>query len=115
MRLSTPFKIEAYGTLVEKAPPGYPRLATFLNTDKHFALFRRYGYLRTRVLLSLQDELAELEEKLDDLDTNDSKQFNLASRRSDINQTRKLLMKRVHEKLAVYGLQAELAQVRAMC
>ncbi|KAF4629312.1 hypothetical protein G7Y89_g8839 [Cudoniella acicularis] len=39
---------------LEEFPPGYPRLASFINSDDDFAIFRRFGTLRTPKLL-LQD------------------------------------------------------------
>lgn len=47
---------------------GYPRLAAFLDSDENFMVYRRFGYLQSRLLLEKQDELRLLEEKLDILD-----------------------------------------------
>jgi hypothetical protein len=51
-----------------KCPNGYPRLAAILDSDQNFLLYRQFGYLQSRLLLYKQDELSELESKLDDLD-----------------------------------------------
>ena len=44
---------------------GYGKLAAFADCDPNFLLARRFGWLRNYTLLSLQDELAELEQKLE--------------------------------------------------
>jgi hypothetical protein len=50
---------------------GYPNLATFADSDESFGLYRRHGYLQSRILLEKQDQLRCLELELDDLDRND--------------------------------------------
>jgi hypothetical protein len=56
---------------VEKINLGYPKLAAFLDSDENFMLYRRFGYLQSRLLLEKQDELRVLEEKLDKMDEHD--------------------------------------------
>lgn len=56
---------------VEQCPEGYPRLAAFIDSDENFMLYRRFGFLQTRLLLNKQDELRELEKDLDRLDKYD--------------------------------------------
>jgi len=58
--------------LVEECPTGYPRLAAFLDSDENFMLYRRFGYLQSRILLYKQDELRGLERQLDNLDKLDA-------------------------------------------
>jgi hypothetical protein len=43
-------------------------LATFLDSDEQFMMFRRFGFVQTRLLLEKQEELRKLEAKLDRLD-----------------------------------------------
>jgi hypothetical protein len=43
---------------------GYPNLAAFLDSDEGFAVYRRFGYLQSRILLRKQEELRVLEESL---------------------------------------------------
>lgn len=50
---------------------GYPNLAAFTSSDEDFAIYRRFGYLQARLLLDKQDQLRELEERLDHYDTRD--------------------------------------------
>lgn len=47
---------------------GYPNLATFHSSSEEFAIYRRFGYLSSRLLLDRQDHLRNLEEKLDKYD-----------------------------------------------
>jgi predicted phage tail protein len=49
---------------VNDCPKGYPNLAAFLDSDDGFAIYRRFGYLQSRLLLNRQDELRALEVKL---------------------------------------------------
>jgi hypothetical protein len=49
---------------VNDHPKGYPNLAAFLDSDEGFAVYRRFGYLQSRILLYKQEELRILEEKL---------------------------------------------------
>ena len=59
------------------APLGYPELATFLDSDENFMVYRRFGLLHARLLLRKQDELRVLEERLDDMDQEESIGMNL--------------------------------------
>ncbi|KAI9685826.1 MAG: hypothetical protein M1822_004104 [Bathelium mastoideum] len=53
---------------VGSCPKGYPNLATFLDSDENFMVYRRFGYLQSRLLLEKQDELHKLEKKLDSME-----------------------------------------------
>ncbi|KAF2257626.1 hypothetical protein CC78DRAFT_600228 [Lojkania enalia] len=53
---------------IDDHPSGYPQLAAFLNSDENFLICRKYGLLHSRVLLYRQDELRELEQKLQKMD-----------------------------------------------
>ncbi|KAF2812454.1 uncharacterized protein BDZ99DRAFT_383497 [Mytilinidion resinicola] len=94
--------------IVEDFQQGYPRLAAFINSDRDFVVFRRFGQLHVRFLLDMQDELAELEQQLHELDQQDTFSFNLNSRRQDKNAARKVLLEEMGNKLYVYdkGLEA---------
>lgn len=74
-----------------------------MNSDSSLTLFRKFGYLRARILLAKQDELAEMEEQLESLDVNEAKMFNLTTRRRDSNQKRQELLLQITEKLESYG------------
>jgi hypothetical protein len=51
---------------------GYLYLASFLDSNQGFMLYRRFGYLHLRLLLQKQDKLREMEEALDNLDQEQS-------------------------------------------
>ena len=96
---------------VDDHPKGYPQLSAFINSDENFLIARKYGYLRSRLLLYRQDELSVLEKKLIALDADDEvkRPKALESRKWD-EQTdkdevysRKALMGRIDEKLKEYG------------
>ena len=56
---------------VEDSPKGFPIVASYLDSDDSFMVYRRFGFLHARLLLNKQDELRELEEDLRDLDGDD--------------------------------------------
>ncbi|USP80435.1 uncharacterized protein yc1106_07709 [Curvularia clavata] len=87
---------------VEDRRNGYPRLAAFINSDLDFVVFRRFGHLHVRYLLFLQDEIAEMEQKLHTLDMIEPCSFNLNTRRHDGNQERCRILKTLGEKLFDY-------------
>lgn len=47
---------------------GYGKVAAFEDSDPAFLIYRKFGWLHNRILLHLQDELADLEDQLEDLD-----------------------------------------------
>jgi hypothetical protein len=49
-------------------PKGYPNVAAFLNSDEGFSIYRRFGYLQSRLLLSKQDDLRCSEQKLQEME-----------------------------------------------
>jgi hypothetical protein len=57
--------------IAEQYPSGYPRVAATLNCDTDGRFCRRFGYLRTRALLSLQRDLTDMEDKLQEMDEKD--------------------------------------------
>ena len=62
----------ANAVTVDEFPDGYPNLAAFQSSDEYFAVYRRFGYLQSRLLLDKQDQLRILENELDTLDAKDS-------------------------------------------
>ena len=94
---------------VDKHEVGYGKVASFQHVDSSLLIYRKFGLLRTRALLYLQDELKYLEEELKASDTsefNDGNSRRLFSRRLDFskgsNSYRKELIPKIHEKLAAY-------------
>lgn len=96
---------------VDDHPCGYPQLAAFVNSDENFLIARKYGFLRSRVLLYRQDELSVLERDLIKLDAYDKKEreFALMSRKRDEETdkhpvySRKVLIQKIDDKLKEYG------------
>ncbi|KAL9118280.1 MAG: hypothetical protein Q9187_005178, partial [Circinaria calcarea] len=92
---------------LDEYPPGYGKLAAIEDCDPNFLIYRKFGWLHNRVLLHHQDELAEYEEQLEDLDSFDRQHDprNLISRRRDDaveGSRRKELLSEVEKKLAAY-------------
>lgn len=50
------------------SPTGYPSVATFLDSDENFGVYRRFGFVQARLLLEKQDDMRKLELKLDRYD-----------------------------------------------
>jgi hypothetical protein len=46
---------------VQSCPRGYPALAAFFDSDESFMVYRRFGYIQSRLLLEKQDEMRALE------------------------------------------------------
>jgi hypothetical protein len=98
---------------VEDFPPGYPRVAAFIDSDIDTVLFRRFGTLHARALLYKEVELTDLESRLDQLDREDRKnnnrwrtQWSLHHNNGNGNEARKNLMNEVNGKLLQYGTRA---------
>lgn len=111
--------------LVESCAKGYPQAAAFLSSDRNFSLYRGYGFLRARLLLAHQQELAWLEEELDELDEDHArdpeKEIRLRSYNADVTaqaaeaaeseqgtenkqRSRQEILGEIKSKLAAYGL-----------
>ncbi|KAL8909257.1 MAG: hypothetical protein Q9171_005113 [Xanthocarpia ochracea] len=91
---------------------GYPKVAAFENADPSFLIYRKFGWLHNRLLLYLQDELAELEFKLDQLDKatfSDDEDIKLSSRRDDWAgpSKRRDLVRQIAQKLEEYDMVAQ--------
>jgi hypothetical protein len=94
--------------VVESFPRGYPSLSAFLASDRDFAMFRSFSRLHTRVLLRRQDELVQLEQRLDQLDRRESETdpyFLTTNRRyNSATAERQALLSEVEAKLQGYGI-----------
>ena len=101
--------------IVEDFPVGYPKVAAFQDSDENFMIYRRFGFLFSRVLLYKQDELRELEENLNDMDERDAEDPDdrvkkcLKSRDLDDSrtipsgwETRRQLLQKIEKKLDEY-------------
>ena len=94
---------------VDKHEVGYGKVASFQDVDPSLSIYRKFGLLRKRALLYLQDELKYLEEELKVADTSeftDGDPRRLFSRRIDFSRKstspRKELIPKINEKLAAY-------------
>lgn len=89
---------------MEGFPGGYPRLAAFTDSHDNFMLYRRFGYLSSRVLLDKQDELRELEDKLEELDVSDTWDFPDKLQKRDLQgEERQRLLTQIQTKFVDYG------------
>lgn len=94
---------------------GYPRQAAFADSDDSFMIYRRFGYIHSRLLLNKQDELRELEANLHDMDLVDAsseegalclKSRELDEERNDIQGlgSRKALLEKIEQITLQYGM-----------
>ena len=68
-------------------------------------LYRRFGYLSSRLLLEKQDELRALEEQLDELDDHDTdNNYDRLFKRELQGEDRKTLLGRIESKYLEYGV-----------
>jgi len=85
---------------------GYRSFSRFLASDNDFLIFRRFGVVHVRVLLSLQDEMVQLESQLEDCDMDaiaqDAQEVHNGSFREDDTERKKVL-KSLLDKLLQYG------------
>lgn len=89
---------------VEDYKSGYPRFTALLSEHAPFFLCRRFNRLRARVLLVKQERLSILEEKLDQVDKNETSLLYLGKSRSDANENRLSILKEIESSLADYGM-----------
>lgn len=87
----------------EDQPAGYPRLSAHIAADDTHQIYRRFSTLRTRILLSKQDSLSVLENKLDKIDRAEKCKVFLENRRRDRNQERQNVLLQIEGELAGYG------------
>jgi hypothetical protein len=103
-------------TSVLTCPKGYPSLATFLDSDENFMVYRRFGYIQSRLLLEKQDDLQKLENKLDKYDNQvqRTKPVNLITR--DLTEEdagpRRQLMEKIEQKFCEYGQCISIQRIR---
>jgi len=105
--------------IVEQYREGYPQLAAFVKLDRCFSTWKRFDYLHIRNLHGLQDELVELELRLNALDSAEAVRLNLSSRRQNTNHERTDLLAQIRLKIEQYGtyiyLQLRLGIILTIC
>ncbi|KAF7880403.1 uncharacterized protein EAF02_007249 [Botrytis sinoallii] len=97
----------------------YRSLSIFLDSDENFKIYRRFGYLHSRLLLRKQDEIRRLEMELDELDDLDeaedapdkrrarSRNADIAAERKELAEdptlrTRTIVLDEIEANLAAY-------------
>ena len=83
--------------VAEEYPGGYPSLAAYMSEDIDGRLYRRFSYLRNRLLLHLQDKLNALEQALEDVDRDDESR----AKNGEKEAVFRLISRRYNEKTAV--------------
>lgn len=86
---------------------GYKGYSEFISSDKNALIFRRFGTLNARVLLLLQDQITQLEARLNRLDAQHSKKsakdiHNGSFRQEEVPERTEILLQ-IHEKLKEYS------------
>ncbi|PQE28352.1 Peptidase C14 caspase domain protein [Rutstroemia sp. NJR-2017a BBW] len=95
----------------------YRSLSVFLNSDEEFRVYPRFGYLHTRLLLTKQHEIRELEAELDRMDEADegaedkrrarSRKFDVKLEQQELKanpaiRTRTKILEEIENKLKAY-------------
>ncbi|KAH3909864.1 hypothetical protein HBH56_153240 [Parastagonospora nodorum] len=97
---------------------GYHQFTSFVASDDTFFVLRRFGKLSARILLSLQDEISELESKLESLESlfahPNTPDTHNGTFRGEISQDRKRYISSINKKLRDYNeLVLQYAQLRS--
>lgn len=86
---------------------GYPQFSKFIASDDDFFKLRAFGTISARVLLMLQDEIVQLETKLQDLDESlaegTAPDIHNGSFRQETSQERRLTLRKINGKLVAYN------------
>ena len=114
-RSSMPFYGCALRLIVEDFPRGFPKLARFLDSDDNFMVYRRFGTVCSRLILSKQDEISKMERLLHSMDKMDARGESakyLMSHTLDVErdgipelwpESRPQLMEKLEKKILEYG------------
>lgn len=90
---------------VNDFPMGYPNLATFQNSSENFTVYRRFGYLQSRLLLEKQDALRVLEARLDKYDRDNQETSYIRSLNAETIAPRQALLGEIEKTFSSYGAQ----------
>jgi hypothetical protein len=74
-----------------------------MTADDQFTIAKRFDTLHMRNVLYLQDTMAEIEDRLMQLDKEETCQTFLSSRRYDDNSERQELLRNLNAQLEAYG------------
>ena len=83
---------------------GYPNLAAFQDSSENFMLYRRFGYLQSRLLLDKQDDLRRLQEALDTYDKDNPLILTTRSLTEDEALPRKHLLHNIEQAITSYSM-----------
>lgn len=82
-------------------------MAAFLDSDENFMIYRRFGYVQSRLLLDKQNEMQDLESALEETDADDDNENPGCLNRADLDldnpSPRKQLMGQLETKFNEYG------------
>ncbi|XTI82344.1 hypothetical protein V2W45_1228407 [Cenococcum geophilum] len=92
---------------IEDYKLGYPRFTALISAYDHFFLCRRFNKLRARILLLKQDRLSMLEQRLEQIDQQETSLLFLGKSRCDKNTDRTSLLSDIESCLADYDQFAE--------
>lgn len=94
-------------TNFDRVPCGYPKLGALVTKDKEYAVFRKFRWLNTRILLYLQSELTTLELRLKEvgLELENAGQQNTLSSYPEFveDDQRRLLIEKIQSVLERYS------------
>ncbi|KAM0799441.1 hypothetical protein BDR22DRAFT_822431 [Usnea florida] len=104
---------------VQDYPVGFPQMSRFFDSDDSFMIYRRFGTVYSRLILSKQDEMTRMEDQLLGMDRTDRDNNNeryLRSRQFDVKrgndipaawkgESRVQLIKRLEKKALEYAQQ----------
>lgn len=82
--------------LAQEYPAGYPSLAAYMSDDIDGRIYRRFSYLRNRLLLHTQDKLNALEQALEDVDRDDEEK----AKKGEKEALYRLISRRYNEQTA---------------
>jgi hypothetical protein len=83
---------------------GYPQLAVFKNSSDDYALYRRFGYLHSRLLLDRQDGLQILERRLEEYDRANVSDSHTRALGEDVLLPRQALLAEIECAFNAYGM-----------
>lgn len=98
---------------------GYRLFSKWLASEKTFFIVRQFGALNTRIILALQDEIVQLEQRLNRIDEEVSRKdlpdsTNNGSFRYDRSDERRYLVETIlPEKLAKYSKSCQIVEVES--
>ena len=94
----------------DKYPNGWPRVAAFLESCDSFSIYRRFGHAHSRLLVTHECNITDLETQLQKLDKNDDeggpdRQFRLKTRYHEegFDTTKRDLLEKLEKSLLAYG------------